>query len=758
MKKWIYFIGIQLCLVNLNYSQQTVDGHISGANNEKLIGATVYLVNQDLTAVTDKDGFFSLSLASFKPGSLIISYVGYVSDTTYLMEPGHYDISLKEGAALSEIKVTARGVGTGIDKGIAKIETINQLELTKDACCDLAGCFNTQGSVQVNTTNVLTNTKELRLLGFSGVYNQLMIDGMPMLMGNAFTYGLGHLSGTFVDQIMVAKGTTSVLQGSEALTGQINIMLKKYANSEAVLFNSYLNTMGEMQLNANISFEEGPFKFTQGIHFVTPNHRQDIDGDGFMDMAQINRFSMYQTLETGDVRETGYSTLSTFLFTRENRTGGMMGYQPELHAGTRQSYGQTIELSQPSLLTKHYYRWNTRQGIGAYGFIQLHNQESWFGLMQYDARMWHGWVNLQFESMWGEDNLFKAGLSYRHMHSEERIQWSKESDHRNYGGLYHLEDYIPGAFAENTLNLWDDRISMITGVRVDRFNGDEWIPTPRVLIKYLINPEWTLRLSGGRGVRAVRIFSEYPTIIASNRNVVFEQTPRAEQSWNTGISLNFGKQWGDWVLNLGGDLYWTHFENQVFPDFDSDPTQVIISNKANFSQGLSNQLDLKVEYDSWLEYKFIYNYLDVYALENEVKRTLPFIQKHRITQTLSVRPLNFPVFFDLNAHWNGPMKVPSESNVPEQFRTVSPPISYWTMNMQATYTKGNFSLYGGVENVFNVIQRFPIRGYQDPFGQYFDVSTVWGPTQGAVGYIGFRYKLMKSHKEDDHTDHTGHNH
>src|SRR5690606_26175590 len=104
MKKWFYFIGIQLLLVSFNYGQVTIDGHISGSNNEKLVGATVYLVNQDITAVTDNDGYFSMSVQTFKPGSLIISYVGYVSDTSYLMEAGHFDISLQEGAALSELR------------------------------------------------------------------------------------------------------------------------------------------------------------------------------------------------------------------------------------------------------------------------------------------------------------------------------------------------------------------------------------------------------------------------------------------------------------------------------------------------------------------------------------------------------------------------------------------------------------------------------------------------------------------------------
>jgi hypothetical protein len=42
-----------------------------------------------------------------------------------------------------------------------KTELINQAELKKAACCDLAGCFETQGTVQAMTTNIITNAKEL---------------------------------------------------------------------------------------------------------------------------------------------------------------------------------------------------------------------------------------------------------------------------------------------------------------------------------------------------------------------------------------------------------------------------------------------------------------------------------------------------------------------------------------------------------------------------------------------------------------------
>jgi len=66
---------------------------------------------------------------------------------------------------------------------------------------DLAGCFETQSTVQPQTTNILTNAKELRILGLSGVYNQVLIDGMPLIQGLSCTYGISTMPGSFVENI-----------------------------------------------------------------------------------------------------------------------------------------------------------------------------------------------------------------------------------------------------------------------------------------------------------------------------------------------------------------------------------------------------------------------------------------------------------------------------------------------------------------------------------------------------------------------------
>ena len=60
---------------------------------------------------------------------------------------------------MNEVVVKSQRPGTYISSiNPIKTEVITKTELTKAACCDLAGCFETQGMVQA-----VTNSKELRI-------------------------------------------------------------------------------------------------------------------------------------------------------------------------------------------------------------------------------------------------------------------------------------------------------------------------------------------------------------------------------------------------------------------------------------------------------------------------------------------------------------------------------------------------------------------------------------------------------------------
>lgn len=184
-----------------------------------------------------------------------------------------------------------------------KTEQITQTSLKQAACCDLAGCFGGQTSVQPHTTNVITNAKELRILGLSGVYNQVLIDGFPLIRGLSYTYGISSIPGTIVDNIYISMGADSVLQGYESISGQINVETKKPINTDKLLLNIYLNSFMEKHFNLNYAFKKGSWNSLAAFHTVQPADRVDKDEDTFLDLPLLTRYSFTNKWSYGNPNE-----------------------------------------------------------------------------------------------------------------------------------------------------------------------------------------------------------------------------------------------------------------------------------------------------------------------------------------------------------------------------------------------------------------------------------------------------------------------
>jgi len=283
MKNVLFFVFI----INSFYvNSQNINGLVTNEENQPLVGANVYWINSNQGTTTNKEGLFKIKLQQNKE-KLIFSYIGYYSDTLKIKEFSNtINIKLKKKQKIKEVKVTDEKSGIFISSiEPIKTEVITQKELTKSACCDLAGCFNTQSSVKTTTTNIITNSKELRILGLSGVYNQILIDNMPLINGLTYTYGISSITGTLVNTIYVSKGANSVLQGHENISGQINVLLKKPKEDERFLFNLYTNSFLEKQINLNYTKRIRKWNTLTSFHIANPGNKIDSDNDDFFTIS-----------------------------------------------------------------------------------------------------------------------------------------------------------------------------------------------------------------------------------------------------------------------------------------------------------------------------------------------------------------------------------------------------------------------------------------------------------------------------------------
>ncbi|AEE49643.1 TonB-dependent receptor [Haliscomenobacter hydrossis] len=738
-------LSLFLVLLPFTLFSQSIKGKIFGktpSGNEILPGATLTLVGTPQGAVSNEFGVFEINVPADADPRLLVSFLGFKTDTVAIAGRTYFSIYLEPDAKnLEAASVVAQQGGSFISalQGI-KVEVINQKELTKAACCDLAGCFETQGTIQAQTTNLLLNSKELRILGLSGVYNQILVDGMPMILGSTFTYGISSIPGTLVDQIFVAKGANSVLQGFESISGQVNVVLKDpNPDKEKFLLNAYLNSFGEKHLNANFSTTLGKsWKSLTSLHLVQPASKRDRDEDTFLDLPLLTRLAIYQKFTVGDEQSAGWSSKIGLRYLDEKRIGGQTTFDAKSDQGSNQVYGQVVQYQQPELYTKTGYRFTPQSKISLIASAFQHQQSAWFGVTQYASKHLNAYANLQYEHLWAQKHDLKFGFSYRHLNLDETIRFSNNDLERTFAGDYQRQERTPGMFAENVFNF--EQFSIIAGARVDHHRQFGWQFVPRLTLRYNAGDATVIRANVGRGLRSVNLFAENISLLISSRDIQFSESLDLEKAWNTGVNLTHTATGETLVATFSVDLYHTRFQNQIFPDYDSDPGLAIIQNFRGTSISNGFQFDAKFVLAKIFEAKFAYNFLDVYRRTGEQKIQLPFNARHRLVSAFSYEPKNKQWHADVNVHWMGPQRLPNTQTLPESFQQPDFSRAYAVTNVQFTKVWKKLDVYAGCENIFDFRQLRPIINWQNPFGEYFDTAFAWGPTRGRELYVGVRMK------------------
>ena len=79
-----------------------------------------------------------------------------------------------------------------------------------------------------------TGARQIKLLGLSGTYVQMLTENLPNFRGAAIPYALGYVPGPWMKGIQVSKGSASVKNGYESITGQINVDYLKPEDEQQV--------------------------------------------------------------------------------------------------------------------------------------------------------------------------------------------------------------------------------------------------------------------------------------------------------------------------------------------------------------------------------------------------------------------------------------------------------------------------------------------------------------------------------------------
>ena len=282
----IMLIHISSSSLLLAQRSANFSGLIVDANDEVLIGATVNWENTTIGAVTDIDGWFTIErLDTINKYQLIINYVGYETTTIPILpDEQNLKLVLSDNADIDDIVVESRVRSNGFSTiNPINVETLNEGELRRAACCNLSEAFENNATVNISFTDAVTGAKEIEMLGLRGTYTMMQIENRPAFNRLGRAYGLEYIPGTFIGGIQIAKGTSTVRNGMQSITGQINTNLIKPFEAPKLFINIFGNRFGRFELNTQFNTMLSDYWSTgllvHGNYF---NEAIDQNGDSFL--------------------------------------------------------------------------------------------------------------------------------------------------------------------------------------------------------------------------------------------------------------------------------------------------------------------------------------------------------------------------------------------------------------------------------------------------------------------------------------------
>lgn len=700
-----------------------------------LIGANIYWSGTTQGTVSAPDGSFSIA-SNKNSDKLVVSFTGYQSDTIDTRNSNNFEVILKNSVEIEGVEVVVRQKTTTFSLyDPIKVEKIGEGELEKAACCNLSESFETNASVDVSFTDAITGTKQIQLLGLTGPYTQITRENIPDIRGLSAIYGMEYIPGTWIESIQLNKGAGSVVNGFESIAGQINVELRKPESADRLYFNAYANEDSRFEANLNLTQKVGENLSTALLlHGRTQQVQMDRNRDGFMDKPIGDQYIILNRWKL--VAQNGWESQIGIKGTYNQNNGGQMGYA---QGGGENLWGMDME-------TKRLEGWwklgkvfekNPTKSIGMQFSGLVHDQYSKFGLKTYAGIHRSAYGNFIFQSKQNVHHGYKIGASILYDSYNELLDNTQ----------FIREEIIPGIFGEYNFTP-NDKFSAVAGVRFDYHNIFGGFVTPRMHIRYAPLEKSVFRLSAGRGQRTATIIGENNSVLASSR--VFqvlnpeENKPyglNPEVAWNFGANFTqkFTLDYREGSVTF--DLYHTRFNNQVVIDLDESPQSVLFYNLDGESFSTSFQTQVDYELIRRLDVRLAWRYYDVKTTYLSGLKQKPLLSPHKAFVNLAYGTRKHWKF-DYTVQWQSSKRIPSTAGNPPQYQIAETSPSFFLMNAQVSKQwREVFDVYVGVENILDYRQENPIIAAEDPFGQYFDSSLIWGPIFGRMFYTGIRLRI-----------------
>ncbi len=657
-----------------------------------------------------------------------------------------------------------------ISEEVARTEQIGKVEIAKTGATNILEAVTHRVGIDVQNECSICNAQNISLNNLPGRFTTIMIDGIPIYSAASAVYGLEGIPVNALERIEVARGAGMSLIAPEAIAGSVNLVTKKITKDEGAV-RAELGEDGSRKLDYFQGWAGKQKGQYLSINGQLRNHDAvDSNGNGVSEMAAYNRQLVGIGAGLGSIA--GWDTRVRIDHANEKRTGGV-GTQstnfgqikgsttgnPFNWANGGSSYaggwinpttGAQIDydggLASMSELIDTKRTQGTliaekTQGKDSYRLaaaLAEHKQDSFYEGAIYNAVQTQSYLEGRWKHLL-QDSAITTGVAYK---SEQHRSNGMDSAGNINSGVDNYTYRIPGIFAQYDMFALDGDLEINLSARHDDHSEFGGITSPRMLMAYTHNPDWTSRFALGKGYRAPTTFYEQDHGILDTDVIRRAANLTYETAYNAAYNLTLQNDRTTW----SSGITWTQVDNMAKLDVD---TVNRVTTLGNVSKPVTfTTLDTNMRYmlspilhvNGGLEYT-------QYGFEQS-EEPLAFARPE-VRAFLGADVDSGPWEWRTRATWTGEMDLARFGNYANNQRynldgtpKLNKSPSYWLVDTRLGYNIDKaWKIYAGVNNVLDEVQtkkESPL--WLDKDGG-IDVTHLWGLTHGRHVFVGTEYKF-----------------
>ncbi len=232
------------------HAQDRVHVQVFATETGTVSGACVRLYsNQDDSslhqALTDGYGKAVLSVDSF-PVHLEVAAQGYTPYRVVLKSNRQSQVQVlleKTFSQLEEVVITGVAAPVKLQDALATYQIIDRSAMQAQGAVTVNDALKNQLNVHIGRDNLLGS--RISMQGMKGDKVKVLVDGMPLNGRENGEIDLGQINLNNVERIEIVQGPMSVVYGTDALGGVVNIITKKNSIPWQLHAGTYYETVGQ---------------------------------------------------------------------------------------------------------------------------------------------------------------------------------------------------------------------------------------------------------------------------------------------------------------------------------------------------------------------------------------------------------------------------------------------------------------------------------------------------------------------------------